>query len=66
MERATLIARKALDELIEADYLLDDGDEAGALAAADAMIRAAETVGGDQWDEHDLLHNGHIVRGTIF
>jgi hypothetical protein len=51
---------------LEGHYLLDDGDELGALAAADAMIRAAETIDGDHWNEDDLLHNGHIVRGTIF
>jgi hypothetical protein len=51
---------------LQARYLLDEGDELGALAAADEMILAAETIDSDQWNEDDLLHDGHIVRGTIF
>ncbi len=51
---------------LTAQYLLDEGDELGALAAADEMIRAAETIDSDAWNEYDLLHEGHIVRGTIF
>ena len=58
-------AAERMDSL-EGHYLLDEGDELGALAAADEMIRLAETSDGDHWDEDDLLHNGHIVRGTIF
>ena len=50
---------------LEGHYLLDDGDEVGAVAAADAMIRAAKTIDGDHWNEHDLLHRGHIVRGVV-
>ena len=50
---------------LEGVYLLHDGDEAGALAAADAMIRAAETVDDDHWGDHDLLHHAHIVRGVV-
>ena len=51
---------------LTAQYLLDEGDELGALAAADEMIRAAETIDSDAWNDDDLLHEGHIVRGTIF
>jgi hypothetical protein len=51
---------------LKGHYLLDEGDELGALAAADEMIHAAETIDSDAWNEDDLLHNGHIVRGTIF
>jgi hypothetical protein len=50
---------------LKGHYLLDDGDEVGALAAADEMIEAAETIDTDAWNEDDLLHNGHIVRGLI-
>ncbi len=51
---------------LKGHYLLREGDEHGDLAAADEMIRAAETVDGDHWNDDDLLHNAHIVRGTIF
>jgi hypothetical protein len=51
---------------LTAQYLLDEGDDLGALAAADEMIHVAETIGSDAWNEDDLLHEGHIVRGTIF
>jgi hypothetical protein len=53
-------------DFLTAHYLLDAGDELGALAAADEMIETAETINGEQWNENDLLHNGHIVRGRIF
>ncbi len=51
---------------LKGHYLLDEGDELGALAAADEMIHAAKTIESDHWNEDDLLHNGHTVRGTIF
>jgi hypothetical protein len=51
---------------LKGQYLLDEGDETGALAAADEMIHAAQTIDSNAWNKDDLLHNGHIVRGTIF
>lgn len=45
--------------------LLRKGDRAGALDAADAMLREAEVTEDEGWDYGNLVHHGHILCGTI-
>lgn len=45
--------------------MLREGDHAGALAVADALLLAAENTTPDDWNHGNLLHHAHVLRGKV-